>query len=93
LPFVLPEESKNRLIRTANLIKKGVQKWEQMPPKTRTVVAGLSFVASGLLLPKLLFVGVGAAAFGCKHMYLNGEIEEAANEVVVEIKPEPCTAE
>jgi hypothetical protein len=93
LPFELPEESKNRIIRTANLIKKGVEKFEQMPKKTRNIVAGVSFVVSGLLLPKLLFIGVGAAAFGCKHMYLNGEIEEAANEVVAEMHPGPCTAE
>ena len=93
MQFVLPEESKNRLIRTANLIKKGVEKWEQMPKKTRNIVAGVSFIASGLLLPKLLFVGVGAAAFSCKHMYLNGEIEEAANEVVDGVHPGPRTAE
>jgi len=93
LQFVIPEESKNRIIKTANLIKKGVARWEQMPKKTRNIVAGVSFVASGLILPKLLLVGVVGAAFGCKHMYLNGEIEEAASEVVVETQPGPCTAE
>ena len=93
MQYVLPEASKNRLIKAAKLIKKGVKKWEQMPKKTRNIVAGVSFAASGLLLPKLLFVGTVSAAFACKHVYLNGEIEEAAQEVMEVNIPEPCTAE
>lgn len=82
MEYVLPENTKNRLLKAVNLLKKGYTKWDQMPRKTRNAVAGLSFVASGIILPKLLFVGSIAAIFAGKHVYLNGEVEEAVTEVV-----------
>lgn len=82
MEYVLPETTKNRLLKAVNLLKKGYTKWDQMPRKTRNTIAGVSFVASGIILPKLLFVGSIAAIFAGKHVYLNGEVEEAVAEVV-----------
>ena len=83
MKFELPEDSKNRLIKGANLIKKGFAKWETLPKKTRNMSAGIAFLATGLILPKLLFVGAASTFFLAKHMYLNGEVEDAAKEIVV----------
>jgi hypothetical protein len=83
LKFELPEDSKNRLIKGANLIKKGFAKWETLPKKTRNMSAGLAFLATGLILPKLLFVGAASTFFLAKHMYLNGEVEDAAKEIII----------
>lgn len=88
MQFTLPEDSKNRLIQAANLIRKGYAKWETLPPKTRNITAGLSFLAVGIVLPKLLFVGAVSSVFAGKHLYLNGEVKEAASEII-DISPEP----
>lgn len=82
--FVLPEESRNRLIQTANLIKKGFAKWEKLPRKTRNIVAGAAFVGTGLIVPKIIFMGAISSVFLGRHLYLNGEVEGAANEIIVE---------
>jgi hypothetical protein len=78
-----PETSKNRLIQIANLIKKGFAKWEKLPKKTRNIAAGASLVTSGILVPKFIFLLCISAFFGGRHLYLNGELEEAANEVTI----------
>jgi hypothetical protein len=83
LEFTLPEDSKNRLIQGANLIKKGYAKWETLSPKTRNITAGLSFLAVGIVLPKLIFIGVVSSVFGGKHLYLTGEVEKAVDEIVI----------
>ena len=84
MEFDLPEESRNRIIQLANLIKKGYRKWDGLPPKTKNTATGISFVTGGIILPKLLFVGALACVFLGRHMYLNGEVEEAAREIIVE---------
>ena len=84
LEFTLPEDSKNRLIKAANLIKKGYAKWETLSPKARNITAGLSFLAVGVVLPKLLFVGAVSSVFAGKHLYLNGEVEQAASEIIID---------
>lgn len=81
--FDLPKESKNRLIQAANLIKKGFAKWEELPKKTRNIATGVSFVITGAVLPKLLFLLTIASTFAGRHMYLSGEVEEAANQIIV----------
>ena len=83
LKFVLPEKSKNNLIKIANLVKKGFAKWEELPKKTRNIATGVSFVLSGAVLPKLLFLLTISSVFGCRHMYLSGDIEEAAEQVII----------
>lgn len=87
LMFTLPEDSKNRLVQGANLIKKGYAKWETLSPKTRNITAGLSFLTVGIVLPKLLFIGAVSSVFAGKHLYLNGEVENAASEIIV---PDDC---
>ncbi len=82
--FELPEESRNNILKAANLIKKGYGKWSKLSPKTRNISAGAAFLFGGLLLPKLVFVGAVSSAFLGKHLYLNGEVEEAAREIIVE---------
>ncbi len=82
MEFALPEESRNRLIQLANLMKKGYHKWEGMSPKIRNTTTGIVFVTGGVVLPKLLFVAAMASFFVGRHMYLNGEVEDAAREIV-----------
>jgi hypothetical protein len=91
LKFELPEDSKNRLIKGANLLRKGFAKWETLPKKTRNISAGIAFLATGIVLPKLLFVGAASTFFLAKHLYLNGEVEDAAKEIIV-IHPD-CDSE
>ncbi len=84
MEFTLPEDSKNRIVQAANLIKKGYAKWEKLSPKTRNITAGISFLVVGIVLPKLIFVGAVSSVFAGKHLYLNGEVEKAADEIIVD---------
>ena len=84
LEFALPESSRNRLIQLANLVKKGFAKWETLPKTTRNITAGSAFLVTGIVLPKLIFMGAVSSFFLGKHLYLNGEIEEAAKEIITE---------
>jgi len=83
LKIALPKDSKNRVIQAANLLKKGFAKWEAYPKTTRNIVAGISMIASGILIPKGLFLILVSSVYASRHMYLNGEIEEAVDEVIV----------
>jgi hypothetical protein len=82
LKIALPKESKNRVIQAANLIKKGFAKWETYPKTTRNIVAGISMVASGILVPKGLFLLLISSVYASRHMYLSGEVEGAVDEVI-----------
>lgn len=82
--FKLPDESRNHVVKAVKLIRKGFKKWEAMPKTTRNIAAGISFLATGVVLPKVLFMGVMSSFFLGKHLYLNGEVEAAAKEIIVE---------
>lgn len=84
MKIVLPEDSKNRLVKAANLLKRGFAKWEELPKTTRNITAGVSFVVSGLLIPKAIFILLISSVYAGRHMYLSGEVEEAASEIIVE---------
>jgi hypothetical protein len=88
LDFALPESSRNRLIKAANLIKKGFAKWEEMPKTTRNIATGVSFLVTGIALPKALFLLTLSSVFAGRHMYLSGEVKEAAEQIVVD---KPCS--
>lgn len=83
MKFELPKESRNQLIRLAKLIKKGFAKWENLPKKSRNATAGIAFTVSGIIFPKILFVGVISSFFIGRHMYLDGEVEDAVSEIIV----------
>jgi hypothetical protein len=84
LKFALPESSKNSLIQMANLLKKGFEKWDSLPATTRNIAAGVSIMVSGIILPKALFLLSLSSYFTGRHMYLSGEVKEAAEEIIVE---------
>jgi len=84
LKIALPEESKNRLIKVANVLKKGFEKWETYPKTTRNITAGISMVVAGVLVPKAVFLLLISSVCAGRHVYLNGEVEEAANEIIVD---------
>jgi hypothetical protein len=84
LKIKLPKDSQNRLIKAANLLKRGFAKWETLPKTTRNITTGVSMVISGVLIPKALFLLLITSVCTGRHMYLNGEVEKAANEIIIE---------
>ena len=83
MKFVLPNNSKNSLIKAANLVKEGFAKWEKMTKTKRNIISGVSFVMTGLFLPKAMLMLVVSSVYAGRHMYLNGEVERAAEEIVI----------
>lgn len=64
-------------------MKTGFKKWEGLSKKTRNIASGASFVITGVLLAKPLFLLILASLFVSRHMYLSGELNEAADEVII----------
>jgi ribose/xylose/arabinose/galactoside ABC-type transport system permease subunit len=78
LKFKWPEESQNRVVKIANLIKKGFARWEKLPKIKRNIAIGVSFAISSIILPKLLLTLIISSVCAGRHLYLTGEVEEAA---------------
>jgi hypothetical protein len=89
LKIKLPKDSKNRIIKAANLLKNGFAKWETLPKTTRNIATGVSMVLSGVLIPKALFLLLVTSVCASRHMYLNGEVEKAASEIIIETDEGP----
>lgn len=92
LKIEIPENSKNRVIKSANLLKRAFAKWETLPRQTRNLSAGIACLVSGLMVPKAIFLLLIASVCAGRHVYLNGEIEEAVKEIVVHDK-DHCSPE
>ena len=88
MKIALPKDSENRLIKAANLLKRGFAKWETLPAATRNITAGVSMIISGVLVPKALSLLLISSVYASRHVYLSGEVEDAVNEVIVDTAEE-----